>query len=318
MIAWAAAAGLGAGAAWAAEAPVTLESLLREMTDRAAVARWPQPEYLCRHTGSYDREAKTPADQSTWYANGDNMENMHQAPKWEEHQGRKECVLMDVEGPGRVVRFWTGGADPKGKVRFYLDGAEAPAIEAPLYDLLGGRDFVPRPLAIENSGKATNLYLPMPYAKSCKITYDEGLPPGPPPGRWYNIEYRVYPAGTQVEPFTMENFRVLQPLVAEVARTLAEPPPHAGGNGDARADARRGRGDLLELPAGSKAVRELEVTVADVPADGMEQALALDRAARHVRRQADRLVPARRVLRQWPGAQRVAELDQNCRQGRSR
>ncbi|MCX6877820.1 MAG: hypothetical protein NTW21_29015 [Verrucomicrobia bacterium] len=52
MIAWAAAAGLGAGTAWAAEAAVTLESLLREMTDCAAVARWPQPEYRCRHTGS--------------------------------------------------------------------------------------------------------------------------------------------------------------------------------------------------------------------------------------------------------------------------
>ena len=178
---------LGIGTTMVKGTPVTLESLLREMIDPAAVARWPQPEYLCKQDGSYDREAKTPTDQSKWYANGDNMEGMHQAAKWEDHQGRQECVLLDVDGPGAMVRFWTGGADPKGKVRFYLDGADTPAIEAPLYDLLGGRNFVPKPLAIENSGKATNLYLPVPYAKHCKITYDEGRPPGPPPGRWYNI-----------------------------------------------------------------------------------------------------------------------------------
>ena len=35
---------------------------------------------------------------------------------------------------------------------------------------------MPKPLAIKNSGKATNLYLPVPYAKHCKITYDEGRP----------------------------------------------------------------------------------------------------------------------------------------------
>ena len=132
---WAACLILGTGTTLAKDTPVTLESLLREMIDPAAVARWPQPEYLCKQDGSYDREAKTSTDQSKWYANGDNMEGMHQAAKWEDHQGRQECVLLDADGPGAVVRFWTGGADPKGKVRFYLDGADTPAIEAPLYDL---------------------------------------------------------------------------------------------------------------------------------------------------------------------------------------
>ncbi len=270
------AAGLifGTGPAMAKDAPVTLESLLREMIDPAAVARWPQPEYLCKQDGSYDREAKTPKDQSKWYANGDNMEGMHQAAKWEDHQGRQECVLLDVDGPGAVVRFWTGGADPKGKVRFYLDGADAPAIEAALYDLLGGRDFVPKPLAIENSGKATNLYLPVPYAKHCKITYDEGRPPGPPPGRWYNIEYRAYPANTAVEPFTMEKFKALLPLVTEVAKTLAEPPAISGGKTVGLDQALApGKETTLELPAGNKAVRELTLSLEGLPVADLQRAL---------------------------------------------
>jgi hypothetical protein len=262
------------GLAVAKDGPVTLESLLREMIDPAAVARWPQPEYLCKQDGSYDREAKTPNDASKWYANGDNMEGMHQAAKWEDHQGRPECVLLDVDGPGAVVRIWTGGADPKGKVRFYLDGADAPVIEAPLYDLLGGRDFVPKPLAIENSGKATNLYLPIPYAKHCKITYDEGRPPGPPPGRWYNIEYRAYPPGTRVEPFTMAGFKALQPLVAEVVTSLTNPPADSGGRPVTLDQTLApGKEATLELPAGNNAVRELTVTLDGMPVGELEAVL---------------------------------------------
>ena len=34
-----------------------------------------------------------------------------------------------------------------------------------------------------NSGEGLNLYLPIAYAKHCKVTYDEGKPPAPPPGR---------------------------------------------------------------------------------------------------------------------------------------
>lgn len=270
----AAALGLGTGMAMSKDAPVTLESLLREMIDPAAPARWPQPEYLCKQDGSYDREAKTPTDQAKWYANGDNMEGMHQAAKWEDHHGRQECVLLDVDGPGAVVRIWTGGADPKGKVRFYLDGADTPVIEAPMYELFGGRDFVPKPLAIENSGKATNLYLPVPYAKHCKITYDEGRPPGPPPGRWYNVEYRAYPAGTRVEPFTMGNFKALQPLVAEVVKTLTDPPAVGSGKSvTLDQPVAAGKEAAVELPAGNKAVRELTVTLDDMPVADIQGAL---------------------------------------------
>jgi hypothetical protein len=36
-------------------AEITLHSLLGEMTDFAAVARWPQPAFICRQASSYDR-----------------------------------------------------------------------------------------------------------------------------------------------------------------------------------------------------------------------------------------------------------------------
>ena len=272
-----------AASARAQERAVTLESLLSEMTDYGAVARWPDPPYTCRQASSYDRRSKTPDDPGGWFANTDNMDGSGDSLRWETIAGRRECVLMDVDGPGCVVRFWTGGQPPKGKVRFYLDGAEAPAIEAPLYDLLAGKSFVPRPLAIENAGAAGNLYLPVPYARHCKITYDEANPRNPnapPPGRWYNIEYRTYPAGTKVKTFSMADFKALAPQVEEVLKALKGASdfldfPDVVYVPEAVIDQviEPGKEASVDLPAGPKAIRKLEITVARDQAEGLEEIL---------------------------------------------
>ena len=143
---WRVALGVGAWVAcWSAgevpggEREVSLESLLSEMVDRDAAAQWPQPEYTCRQASSYDRRSKSPADAATWFANTDNMDGAGASLRWETIQGRRECVLLDVEGPGCVVRFWSGGQPPKGVLRFYLDGVEPPAIEAPMAELMSGK-----------------------------------------------------------------------------------------------------------------------------------------------------------------------------------
>ena len=235
---------------------VTTESLLNEMVDRDALARWPQPEYQCRQYGGYDKRSKTPDDPAGWFANGDNMESMGVPVKWEPHQGRQECVMLDVDGPGCIVRFWSGGARPKGNVRFYLDESEQPAIDAPLFDLLGGSSFVPKPLAIMNAGEAINLYLPIPFAKHCKITYDEGKPPAAPPGRWYNVEYRVYAAGTKVRSFSMEDLKTAAQTLERVKKTLAAAPnPTEGKNVADDLIVEAGEEATLTLPAGPAAVR---------------------------------------------------------------
>jgi len=53
------------------EAPeVTLQSLLDELIDFDAVARWPSPAYTCRQASSYDRATVAP-DKPGWFANND-------------------------------------------------------------------------------------------------------------------------------------------------------------------------------------------------------------------------------------------------------
>ena len=243
---------------------IGLESLLKQMVDRDAIARWPAAPYVARLASSYDRRSKTPSDPAGWFANTDNMDQPVNAWTVDERDGRYEWVLMDVEGPGCVVRFWTGGSPAVGTVRFYLDGSDQPAIAERLGDLLGGKAWAPRPLAIENAGNAGNLYLPIPYAKRCRITYEQGGKDAKtrPPGRWYNIEYRTWPPGTAVETFTRPRFDELKSLVEQVAKTLAAPPAVTDGQAvTAEQTLEPGKSLTLDLPAGPHAVRQLTVQV---------------------------------------------------------
>ena len=64
----------GAPAEPSEPAGVSLESLLKDMTDRARPARLPSAEYTCRQFSSYDRDAVSPDDPATWFA------NLHRCP----------------------------------------------------------------------------------------------------------------------------------------------------------------------------------------------------------------------------------------------
>jgi hypothetical protein len=272
---------LCAGQAWAANRTISLESLLREMLDRDRMARWPKPEYTCRQASSYDRRSKTPDDPEGWFANND----WSQFLRSEVHQGRREWVLMDADGPGCVVRIWWGGMMPpkERRIRFYLDGSDTPAIEAPAYELLAGGLLAGRPLSIENARGAPgapggmNLFLPIPYAKSCKITWDDVNPHdpnAPPESRWYNIEYRTYTPGTKVETFTMAALNKARGSVERVCRTLLEPPIPAGdGAVMLEKDVEPGAQESVTLPPGPAAVRLLEMKLTTGDPAQREQAL---------------------------------------------
>lgn len=198
--------------AWAQA--VSLPKLLEEMVDRGALARVPDPWYTCKQASSYDRHSVSSEDTDTWFANGD----ADQFVRVEDHAGRREWVMMDVQGPGAVVRIWS--ANPKGNLRVYIDGSDAPAIEGPMTALLGG-DWaaegvkVGHPLS-QTRSRGWNLYLPIPYAESCRITSDE-------PGFYYQVNYRTYGAETRVLPFTTGSLKRSAALLARVQERLASP-----------------------------------------------------------------------------------------------
>lgn len=250
-------------------ADITLESLLKEMTDYDAIARWPQPEFTCQQASSYDRNTVAP-DKPGWFANTD----QNQFIRTEQAQGRTERVMMDAAGPGCIVRFWlTTDKNKKGTLRVYLDGTPEPTLVFPAYDLLSGDLAIGSPLAQPHPGYqpdangGNNFYLPIPYAKHSKVTWEEAGQSS----RYYQINYRTYAVGTPVKTFTRDALEKCRPLIERVNKTLLSPPNEFEGQSlTTKEEITAGSELSLELPLGPAAVRQLELRV---PATLSERAL---------------------------------------------
>jgi hypothetical protein len=258
---------------------VTLTSLLREMTDRDGLARF--KDFECLQASSYDRHSVAKG-QAGWFANLDR--------NWwlriERERGRREFVMMDAQGPGAVTRFWmTTYADLlEGIVRVYLDGAREPVIEGPMKDLMGSETLVPYPLAAsvpeknEARKRGYNLFLPVPFAKSCKITFEgdsiDELNLGADNTRvgkfYYNIEYRKYPAGTSVRTLDKNALKATSGAIEAACRMLAEKPSEgAEGCLPLNCVLKPGRSRTFRL-GGEKAIRTFSL---DIQAEDMAKAL---------------------------------------------
>ncbi len=261
---------------------ITFETLLEEMTDRDAPARLPAASFTCRQFSSFDRDTVAPG-QPGWFANWDRSQFVRQ----EEKDGRIEHVLMDADGPGAVVRFWGtwhgpgGGEFSNGTLRIYLDGSEQPVIEGPITEVISGGALASPPLgasispSTEYRRRAHNLYLPIPYAESCKITYesDKITDRGGQKGEalYYQINYRTYEEGTAVESFTGEALTRAKPLLARVQHELARIDRPGEGRLSLLEAGTLGPGESRSITlSGPAAIREL---VLNLDADDAEQAL---------------------------------------------
>ncbi|MDO5980191.1 glycoside hydrolase family 172 protein [Flavivirga spongiicola] len=201
------------------EKEITISTLLNEIVDREQIAEFPTNNYKSLQASSYNRESVS-SDKPGWFADSDGIGFI----RTEENNGKKEWVIMEDDGPGVITKIWAvcfyyGFNNKTGpNINIYLDGEITPTISTNFFKLIKGLDFVKAPLADE-SARAGNLYFPIPYAKSCKITMDNKAS--------YNIiNYRKYPTGTKVKTFSMEAFKQtseLQKKVAHVLDTRPEP-----------------------------------------------------------------------------------------------
>ncbi|USN98315.1 MAG: DUF2961 domain-containing protein [Phycisphaeraceae bacterium] len=264
---------LPANAAKADESEVSLQSLLTEMIDRDAIARWPDPPYTCTQFSSYDRQSTSPDDPATWFANGDNNQFIRTEP----HADRVEHVMMDADGPGAIVRFWATWSVPQpreypdGTLRIYLDNAGTPTIEGRISDILDRGALVGPPLGDSVSPltpyayRGHNLYLPIPYEKHCKVTYtnERDIPLGERGCDilYYQINYRTYPARSPVRTFSADQLNELAPLIDTVQQTLrsAGSLPNDMETLQAHATDLRAGSPLTVIATGTKAIRELTV-----------------------------------------------------------
>lgn len=130
--------------------------------------------YKTLQASSYNRASVSP-DQPGWFADSDGVFCIRTEKN---KKGETEWVLMEDNGPGAITKMWAvcfyyGLGDTTGaNLKIYLDGEEEPTIFCNFFELVQGKNFVKPPLAAETR-RAGNCYLPIPYAKSCKVTMDK-------------------------------------------------------------------------------------------------------------------------------------------------
>src|ERR1044072_2655698 len=157
--------------------------------------------------------------------------------------------MADLKGPGAVVRIWS--ANLSRTLRFYFDGEETPRFVAKTVELLGGK--VP-PFAYPFSYEASrgwDFYYPLPYAQSLKITVDN-TDNNASRNMYYQVGYRTYDAGTQVETFQPDSINAEQTAAAGKLLTNPYTPPYVP---EFKTIQIRGKGTAsMSLPPGPRAV----------------------------------------------------------------
>jgi hypothetical protein len=232
---------------------VTFSSLLNEMTTRTSLASYPTSNYQSLQASSYNRES-THRDAPGWFADSDGIGFIR--------QDGDEWVLMEHNGPGVITRIWTPffyynfNERTGPNVRIYLDGNPEPVIDEPLINLVKGDGTIPAPWA-DFTARAGDLYLPIPFGLSAKVTMVQKP--------FYNIiNYRGYPQGTKVETFNQDtmarNQRMLSVAQRRLTPTISEPHRKtvkisAGGS------------TRLTLPAGSRYIDRLAISLTGAEED---------------------------------------------------
>ncbi|MBN2212481.1 MAG: DUF2961 domain-containing protein [Sedimentisphaerales bacterium] len=241
-----------------ANAQVNLGTLLDRMIDRDDMARL--PDFTCRQASSYDRASTIP-EVPSWFANSDHTQYI----RTEINQGRTERVMMDATGPGAITRWWVTSNVYNGYIRIYLNGATSPTVTARVDSLIGGTTLVSAPLSeVTSSGR--NLYLPIPYSQSCKVTFDSS------DLLYYNINYITFDAGITVQSFSLSELGVYATKITQTKNALLNPQNVIGTISDTQnTQAAVNMFESLQLDvSGPAAIRTLAVSITEdgaVPPD---------------------------------------------------
>lgn len=218
---------------------------------------------------SYDRRSVA-FDQPGWFTNRDASQYI----RTEEVEGHKENVMLDVDGPGAVVRFWLTTFKRNGIIRIYFDNRAKPEITIPAYDLMKiglplGKALLQAHSSYDPKEKGgSTLYLPMPYSKHCKITFEDKDTDNQP--RYYQINYLKLP---KAETFSVKGFMSSFYSTLKVADSANYKLLHpdnviTGPTTDINQQIAAGSQASVNLPQGVSSIRMLSIRLkTDDPAD---------------------------------------------------
>lgn len=201
------------------------------MTDRKSISLYPSPYYNLKQFSSYDRKTDSVGGKG-WFANDDYTQFL----AIDSANGRKEYVMFDTDGPGAVVRWWmtfAGEGSYDGTIRVYIDSEKKPVLEDNVLKLLSGQLLAGEPLSSSVSPETDpdkrghNLYLPLPFSKHCRITYQcEAIrisANSRKPSIYYNIGYRLYEKNTKLISFSKKELDGATDLIKKTNAILKAP-----------------------------------------------------------------------------------------------
>jgi hypothetical protein len=212
----------------------------------------------------------------------------------ENNNGRREFVMFDTDGPGAIVRWWmTFYKAQDGLIRVYLDYDSIPVIEGSPAEVLSGNMLTEypfsasvhegAPLGEEGRDYDHNLYLPIPFSKHGKITYEcdslvlrysiEGFPVKEGyywPDVFYNICYRKYLPNTVVESFSKDVLIKEKHILDKVKKVLLNEQIKSDTLVQFQKNIRPGDSLIIDLSGRGSAIDRLSL---DLQAQDLEQAL---------------------------------------------
>jgi hypothetical protein len=182
--------------------------LIGQLTNLERLAVLPAEGETCKLWSSWDR--KSQFDEKTgkyvrWDGNRDVDGFIRNEPEG--------MVMAEMEGPGCIWRIWSATVRD-GWVKIYLDGSSEPAVNMAFNEYFSGKrpPFQYPMLSYklsEHGCEGQNLYMPIPYQKSCKIVAE----PMWKWGEYFQFTYTTFPKGTTVPTFSTK-------LAEENAATL--------------------------------------------------------------------------------------------------
>ena len=148
-------------------------------------------------------------------------------------------------------------------ILIYLDGEEEPSIRTNMIRLLTGESFAPPPFAVYTC-RAGDLYLPISFGKSCKVSVEGD-------SFFYIIKYRAYSPEVKVETFQPEFMERYQAVLTQTGKELTDPTPFTKGKKVSFSKSVSSRQtEAIPLPKGTSAIRHMTFKLS---AENVPQAL---------------------------------------------
>jgi hypothetical protein len=132
---------------------------------------------------------------------------------------RKEkggLVILDAQGSGVIERIWTP-TPTNDTLDFYFDGSSKPGLSIRFNDLFSGKaePFV-KPLVDAYMVGGYYSYVPIPYAKGCKIIFrGEKI-------MFHQVQYREYNQSYKVETFSLAGALAQKDLLRKVTNLWSD------------------------------------------------------------------------------------------------